>query len=85
MMPDPAKFAKLDEIGYTVPHCCALCAHVTGTDNDWAHCTLHRYTHEKHTQEGRPLGVSIYGSCRDFTPGPWAAKTLQSYLVFLKP
>lgn len=82
-MPDPSKFSKLREIGYTVPVTCGICQ--SGrfkSQSMWGHCTANRYQHGKHTGE-RELGVHRYGTCkRDPQPSPEAAPLLQSYLEF---
>lgn len=68
-MPDPNKFRKLREIGYTIPKLCMFCEHSSfGEKTDWGTCKLHRYQHEKHDNPTKGRGVSIHrgGQCSQF-------------------
>lgn len=65
-MPDPAKFDRLREVGYTIPNVCSFCTHGNfkpGTE--WGTCGLHRYEHGKHTGPDREMSIVRMGRCRD--------------------
>ena len=65
-MPDGNKFAKLREIGYTLPITCGLCVMGEFPDRgDWGTCKIHRYQHLKHTGESRGVSIHRGGSCAD--------------------
>ena len=62
-MPDPAKFARLREIGYSA-RACGNCVH--GPDAAaWGECRLHRYEHERQSnpEGGRGVSVHVLGRC----------------------
>ena len=88
-MPDENKFAALREAGYAIRSCCLLCEHgdfpVHGMF--WGHCKKITYTHKKHTQKARPLGIHILGLCFDFKAGSEAqvGQALDSYATFSDP
>ena len=67
-MPDPAKFAKLLEVGYVIQPCCALCRNFVPGYNDWGSCNTSSYEHTKHTGE-RLLGVHRMGCCCHWSQG----------------
>ena len=78
-MPDANKFSKLNEIGYKVHGCCAMCVHsdlnqLTG----WGTCRVHCYDHLKHDNPPGGRGVSIHamGSCPSFSFNPTKAARL---------
>ena len=82
-MPDPAKFRKLEDVGYAVSPCCFLCAYGMFVPHThcWGTCTRdeHDYQHEKHSGTKR-LGIHHLGCCRDgFVLEPARLSELQSY------
>ncbi|MFA6234655.1 MAG: hypothetical protein WC824_10795 [Bacteroidota bacterium] len=63
-MPDPAKFAKLREIGYTIPVNCGTCTHGHFVPpSEWGICDLHFYQHGKHTGPERGISIHKEGHC----------------------
>ena len=63
-MPDANKFAKLREIGYTVPITCGLCTYGTfAKGQDWGTCRLYQYDHLKHTGPARDVSIIRFGTC----------------------
>lgn len=64
---DANKLKVLKEIEYEVQECCGLCVHSDIRPTSlWGVCTIHEYTHEKHTGEPRDLSVHFVGRCDSF-------------------
>jgi len=86
-MPDPGKFKKLHDVGYTVNKGCALCDHgdFQNKGSMWGYCNKHSYQHGKHTDPAHKLGVLMLGVCNDFEYDLQAvASSVQSYGEFLE-
>jgi len=82
-MPDPAKFAMLEAIGYTVHPCCGLCQAFTPGQNDWGYCGNSSYEHAKHGEH--QMGVHKLGSCNFWKVADKRTLTvLGSYHKFLE-
>jgi len=71
-MPDENKFAKLQEIGYTIPMTCALCefSNFPGLRAVWGTCNKHKYKHLKHTGPERGVSIHRTGCCVDLVVDP---------------
>jgi hypothetical protein len=70
-MPDENKFAKLREIGYTIPLGCEDCSHAQFPPRgDWGECSFHRYEHKKHTGPDRGISITRFGTCPQLKPDP---------------
>jgi hypothetical protein len=68
---DPQKRYKLGSIGYRVAPACGLCKHMGKIrPGNWSTCSLHSYEHQKHKPGNRQLGVTAFGSCKDFEADP---------------
>lgn len=66
---DSNKKCRLDEIGYKIQPCCAICQHSKFISHSaFGLCMLsdHKYTHLKHSGEDRNLSVNIFGWCPKF-------------------
>ena len=72
-MPDVAKHAALEAIGFRVAPVCCLCKRwASPLDRPpaaWGHCGLAPYEHEKHTAPGL-AGTPAVGTCGDFKLDP---------------
>ena len=64
-MPDENKFAKLREVGYTIPVTCGLCLYGPAAKEGWAECKMHRYEHLRQSSPEGGRGVSVHtsGTC----------------------
>jgi hypothetical protein len=71
-MPDANKFAKLEEIEYTIPMTCALCVNGQFPSDraPWGLCSKHQYKHLKHTGPERGISIHRTGSCFELVVDP---------------
>ena len=81
-MPDKAKFKKLQEIGYAINPCCALCLHGTFNEGLWGTCDKHKYIHGKHTGRARGVSILLTGGCGSFEPDPESLALLGAHREF---
>jgi len=66
-MPDPNKFKRLRQIGYTIPSTCGFCVHgMFGPGAHFGTCAVHEYEHGKHTGPPRQLSIYLGGRCSVF-------------------
>ena len=65
-MPDANKFAKLREVGYTIPGTCRFCTHGWFGGDYFGRCEKHTYEHGKHTGEHRGISIHQCGTCPDW-------------------
>ena len=79
---DINKKTELEEIGYRIGACCALCVHAVfpGPASPWGACEKHEYKHRKHTGEPRKLSICRFGHCREgFAPVAGVAARLAGF------
>lgn len=62
---DQNKADLLQEIGYDIRSCCALCKYSYFPNDDWGSCTLYEYQHKKHTGKYL-LSITKFGCCYKF-------------------
>lgn len=85
-MPDDNKFAKLREIGYSIPVTCGMCVHGPGPkDGQWAECKLHKYEHlrQNNPAGGRGVSVHVSGTCSSAVADPNKTRALGAHSEFL--
>lgn len=84
-MPDENKFAKLEEVNYTIRPCCFLCKHGTFyTFALWGTCAKHTYKHKKHTGNDRQMSINIIRSCDDYDGDDNKINELGNFVEFYK-
>lgn len=82
---DANKLRVLNSIEYTVHKCCGLCHRAEFPINsEWGLCSLHDYTHQKHTETMRALSINKYGSCDEFEMSEEALDRLGAFERFVK-
>jgi hypothetical protein len=86
-MPDPNKFAKLREIGYTIKPCCDLCQHRSFPGfGHFGSCQLHRYEHARQSnpEDGRGVSIVRWGCCPSFEAEDLSVYALGAHSEFLE-
>ncbi len=64
---DANKRQKLLDIGYRVKSTCGTCKHFNSyVDPEFGDCSLHKYTHLKHSGGQRKLSVVQHGHCNSY-------------------
>lgn len=76
---DANKAIKLRQIGYKVQKSCGICAHSIFPNDSWGTCSIHTYSHEKHSDKERQLSIHRSGICPQFEPNE---KSFQSMIHF---
>ena len=62
---DENKRKKLHDIKFIIKPCCGLCKY-GNIYKFWGTCSLHKYTHLKHTGLDRNISINLYGVCPSF-------------------
>lgn len=82
---DANKRVKLLEIGYEIPPSCGTCAFSDiKPTSDYGECSMHTYTHQKHTDSHRQLSVHRYGGCPSYKPSDHFEATIGLWEQFVK-
>ena len=62
---DKNKLKRLEEVGYKINDCCAICIHGEFPNNDFGTCKKYTYKHQKHSLSERQLSICKTGVCKN--------------------
>jgi len=82
-MPDPAKFAALEQAGFQLQKCCGLCTAFKPGLDQWGTCSKIPYKHEKHSGAERSASVPTWGGCPGFDPNYTQLASLGQHAAYL--